>query len=173
MKEIISYNDPKSVISEQYRALRTSIQYSNVDKNMKTILVTSSDKNEGKTTTVVNLAVNFANLDKKVLLIDCDLRNPSIHKMFKMGNIYGFTDILVQNKTAFIDLKNARHPLIDQSKVIYGGKGCNLRIEPTIMDNVTYDDAVMQEEIFGPIFPIMSFKDIDEIAEQLKRGDTE
>ena len=55
MKEIISYNDPKSVISEQYRALRTSIQYSNVDKNMKTILVTSSDKNEGKTTTVVNL----------------------------------------------------------------------------------------------------------------------
>ena len=98
MKEIISYNDPKSVISEQYRALRTSIQYSNVDKNMKTILVTSSDKNEGKTTTVVNLAVNFANLDKKVLLIDCDLRNPSIHKMFKMGNIYGFTDILVHNR---------------------------------------------------------------------------
>ena len=79
MKEIISYNDPKSVISEQYRALRTSIQYSNVDKNMKTILVTSSDKNEGKTTTVVNLAVNFANLDKTVLLIDCDLRNPSVH----------------------------------------------------------------------------------------------
>ena len=101
MKEIISYNDPKSAISEQYRALRTSIQYSNVDKNMKTILVTSSDKNEGKTTTVVNLAVNFANLDKKVLLIDCDLRNPSIHKMFKMGNIYGFTDILVHNREMF------------------------------------------------------------------------
>lgn len=98
MKEIISYNDPKSLISEQYRALRTSIQYSNVDKNMKTILITSSDKNEGKTTTVVNLAVNFANLDKKVLLIDCDLRNPSIHKMFKMGNIYGVTDMLVHNR---------------------------------------------------------------------------
>ena len=68
---------------------------------------------------------------------------------------------------------NERHyqrilSLIDQSKVIYGGKGCNLRIEPTIMDNVTYDDAVMQEEIFGPIFPIMSFKDIDEIISEIE-----
>ena len=52
-----------------------------MDQNTKTILVTSSDKNEGKTTTVSNLAVSFANLNKKVLIIDCDLRNPSIHKI--------------------------------------------------------------------------------------------
>lgn len=98
MKAIISYNDPKSVISEQYRAIRTNIEYSNVDQNTKTILVTSSDKNEGKTTTVSNLAVSFANLNKKVLLIDCDLRNASIHKMFKINNIYGLTDILAKDK---------------------------------------------------------------------------
>ena len=98
MKAIISYNDPKSVISEQYRAIRTNIEYSNVDQNTKTILVTSSDKNEGKTTTVSNLAVSFANLNKKVLLIDCDLRNASIHKMFKLNNIYGLTDILAKDK---------------------------------------------------------------------------
>ena len=88
MKSIISYNDPKSVISEQYRTIRTNIEYSNVDQNTKTILVTSSDKNEGKTTTVSNLAVSFANLNKKVLLIDCDLRNASIHEMFELNNIY-------------------------------------------------------------------------------------
>ena len=99
MKSIISYNDPKSVISEQYRAIRTNIEYSNVDQNTKTILVTSSDKNEGKTTTVSNLAVSFANLNKKVLIIDCDLRNPSIHKMFRLNNIYGLTDILAKDKT--------------------------------------------------------------------------
>ena len=99
MKSIISYNDPKSVISEQYRAIRTNIEYSNVDQNTKTILVTSSDKNEGKTTTVSNLAVSFANLNKKVLLIDCDLRNASIHKMFKINNIYGLTDILAKNRS--------------------------------------------------------------------------
>ena len=98
MKAIISYNDPKSVISEQYRAIRTNIEYSNVDQNTKTILVTSSDKNEGKTTTVSNLAVSFVNLNKKVLIIDCDLRNPSIHKMFKLNNIYGLTDILAKDR---------------------------------------------------------------------------
>lgn len=98
MKAIISYNDPKSVISEQYRAIRTNIEYSNVDQNTKTILVTSSDKNEGKTTTVSNLAVSFANLNKKVLIIDCDLRNASIHKMFKINNIYGLTDILAKDR---------------------------------------------------------------------------
>ena len=100
MKSIISYNDPKSVISEQYRAIRTNIEYSNVDQNTKTILVTSSDKNEGKTTTVSNLAVSFANLNKKILLIDCDLRNPSIHKMFRLNNIYGLTDILAKDRAA-------------------------------------------------------------------------
>ena len=100
MKSIISYNDPKSVISEQYRAIRTNIEYSNVDQNTKTILVTSSDKNEGKTTTVSNLAVSFANLNKKVLIVDCDLRNPSIHKMFKLNNIYGLTDILAKDRAA-------------------------------------------------------------------------
>ena len=98
MKSIISYNNPKSVISEQYRTIRTNIEYSNVDQNTKTILVTSSDKNEGKTTTVSNLAVSFANLNKKVLIIDCDLRNPSIHKMFKLNNVYGLTDVLAKDK---------------------------------------------------------------------------
>ena len=98
MKAIISYNDPKSVISEQYRAIRTNIEYSNVDQNTKTILVTSSDKNKGKTTTVSNLAVSFANLNKKLLIVDCDLRNASIHKMFKINNIYGLTDILAKDR---------------------------------------------------------------------------
>ncbi len=100
MKNIITYSDPKSVISEEFRAIRTSIQYSNLDKKIKTILVTSTTKNEGKTTTTSNLAVSFAKLDnKKVLLIDCDLRNPSVHKAFGISNIKGLSDLLIEGKS--------------------------------------------------------------------------
>ena len=100
MKNIITYSDPKSVISEEFRAIRTSIQYSNLDNKIKTILVTSTTKNEGKTTTISNLAVSFAKLDnKKVLLIDCDLRNPSVHKAFGISNIKGLSDLLIEGKS--------------------------------------------------------------------------
>ena len=97
MNNILSYKEPKSVIAEQYRNIRTSIQYSNLDKKLKTILVSSSTKNEGKTITTTNLAVNFAAIDKKkVLIIDCDLRNPSIHKEFGITNVGGLTDLLIE-----------------------------------------------------------------------------
>ncbi|HCW53835.1 MAG TPA: capsular biosynthesis protein [Clostridium sp.] len=89
---------PKSFVSEAYRTLRTNIQYSSFDKKLKTILVTSSDSSEGKSTICGNLALAFAQSDKKVLLIDCDLRSPSIHKMFKMSNIYGLSEVLLGTK---------------------------------------------------------------------------
>ena len=99
MKKIISYSNPKSLISEEFKAIRTNIQYSNLDKKIKTILVTSTTKNEGKTTIATNLAVNFAQIDnKKVLIIDCDLRNPSVHKEFDISNIKGVSDLLLEEK---------------------------------------------------------------------------
>ena len=99
MKSLITINDPKSPISESYRGIRTSIQFSNLDKKIKVINVTSSKKGEGKTTILANLATTFANLEKKVLILDGDLRNPTIHKIFELSNIYGLTDVLLENKT--------------------------------------------------------------------------
>ena len=98
LEKIISIRKPKSPISESYRGIRTSIEFSNLDKEMKVINVTSSMQNEGKSTVIANLAVSFANLEKKVLLLEGDLRNPSVHRMFNISNINGLTDILLKDK---------------------------------------------------------------------------
>lgn len=97
--QLYTYNNPKSHIAEAYRILRTNIEFSNIDKNIKTILVTSAQQNEAKSTAISNLASTFASLEnKKVLIIDCDLRNPSVHKMFNVSNISGLTDVLTGQK---------------------------------------------------------------------------
>jgi len=95
MGKITSLEKPQSNISEAYRTIRTGIEFSNLDKDLKIICITSSKKDEGKTTVLCNLGVNFAKIDKKVLLIDADLRNPSISKMFDTSNTQGLMDILL------------------------------------------------------------------------------
>lgn len=87
-------NNPKSVASEAYRTLRSNIQFSNYENNLKTIVVTSSVPGEGKSTTSLNLSVAFAQLGKKVLLIDADMRKPSIHKRLELSNLTGISTIL-------------------------------------------------------------------------------
>lgn len=91
---VIAHTIPKSPISEAYRVLRTNIQYSSIDKQLKTIVVTSSGPMEGKTTTVVNLAVTFAQAGNRVLLIDSDLRKPKLHKIFMISNKAGLTNLI-------------------------------------------------------------------------------
>ena len=89
---------PKSVAAEAYRALKTNIQYSSFDKEYKTIVITSSNPGEGKSTTEGNLALTLAKGEAKVLLVDCDMRKPSVHKNFRITNTYGISDILLQKK---------------------------------------------------------------------------
>lgn len=108
MNKIITMNNPKSPIAEAYRGIRTSIEFSNLDKELKVINVTSSKQGEGKTTVISNLAVSFANLEKKVLIIDGDLRNPSVHRMFGISNIQGLTDILLNSKTLVECMHNTK-----------------------------------------------------------------
>ena len=98
MDRIISLKKPKSSIAEAYREIRSNIEFSNLDKELKVISITSSMQNEGKSTIIANLAVSFAKLDKKVLIIEGDLRSPSVHRMFNISNINGLTDILLDKK---------------------------------------------------------------------------
>ena len=97
--KIISYTNPKSHIAEAYRSIRTNIEFSNIDRDLKVIMITSTQPNEGKSTVISNLAATFASLEnKKVLIMDCDLRNPSAHKMFGVSNLSGITDVLTGQK---------------------------------------------------------------------------
>ncbi len=96
--EFIVANRPKSPSSEAFKALRTRIQYAKLEEvPIRTILLTSSVPGEGKTTISVNLAGSLAQMDKKVLLIDCDLRKPRIHNVFEIDRYPGLSDYLFSN----------------------------------------------------------------------------
>lgn len=87
--------DQKSPIAEAYRTVRTNISFADIDDNLKTILFTSTKQNEGKSTTVAYVSQAFTKLENtKVLVVDLDLRNPTIHKLFGIGNTYGVMDHL-------------------------------------------------------------------------------
>lgn len=87
--------EPKSMAAESYRVLRTSLEYLSVDKDIKTIVVTSSEPGEGKSTVSGNLTSILAQNNKKVIIIDCDLRKPTIHKRLEISNSVGLTEFIV------------------------------------------------------------------------------
>ena len=82
-RRLITKEDPRSPVSEAYRSLRTSMLYTGIDKKIRSILVSSAGPGEGKTTTVANMAITYANLGKKTLLVDTDLRRPVVHKIMR------------------------------------------------------------------------------------------
>lgn len=98
-RNLISLTAPKSPITEQFRTVRTSIEFSSVDKDLSSIVVTSPSPGEGKSTITANLAIVFAQQGKRVLLIDTDLRKPTVHYTFHMENLVGITNILTKQAT--------------------------------------------------------------------------
>jgi non-specific protein-tyrosine kinase len=94
---------PRSAAAEAYRTLRTNVDFTAVDEPVRTLLVTSAVPSEGKTVTAANLAIAFALAGRSVLLVDADLRRPSIHTIFNLPNAQGLTTLLYSDQ-ADVDL---------------------------------------------------------------------
>jgi len=92
--------DPKSGLSEAYRTLRTALQFSGPEGAPKTLVVTSSEPNEGKSTTAMKLAQDFAALGQRVAIVDADLRKPNLHRLFGITNTLGLSNILTNTVPA-------------------------------------------------------------------------
>ena len=105
-RKLVSALDPKSPITEQYRTIRTNLHFASIDKELNTIMVTSAGPGDGKSTTAANLAVTFAQQGKRVLLVDADLRKPTVHYTFNLTNSFGLTSVLTKQLAldeAFVD----------------------------------------------------------------------
>jgi capsular exopolysaccharide synthesis family protein len=94
MRSIIADANPLSPISEAYRKLRTNLKYSESEKALKVLMITSANAKEGKSTTAVNLAAVYAQAEQRVLLLDCDMRKPTVHQTFAVSNRSGLSQIL-------------------------------------------------------------------------------
>lgn len=94
---IIADKEPLSAVTEQYRKLRTNIDYSTFNEELKVLNLTSSFPGEGKTVTALNLATVYSQSDIKTLVIDMDLRKPKIHRAFEISNTKGLSQMVVKN----------------------------------------------------------------------------
>jgi capsular exopolysaccharide synthesis family protein len=92
---LVTITEPYSYASEAYRKSRTNLLYTLVDASPRVIAITSPNSHAGKSVTCANLGVTLAQATKNVLILDCDLRKPGMHKIFGLSNIHGITDILV------------------------------------------------------------------------------
>lgn len=102
--EMITVSAPNSTNAEQFNTIRTNIEFSNIDKELKSLVLTSATASEGKSTVSANLAVSFARQGKKVLLVDADLRRPTIQSTFSMTNPKGLTNFLTDSNISVNDI---------------------------------------------------------------------
>lgn len=109
-RKLVTISETKSYVIEQFRTIRTNIKFSMPGEPLKTILITSSTPGEGKSTNAANLGVVFAQEDKRVLIIDGDMRKPTLHHTFKTFNKVGLSNILAR--------RSALHEAVQETFVV-------------------------------------------------------
>jgi capsular exopolysaccharide synthesis family protein len=100
--ELPTLHEPRSGFAEAFRHIRTNILFTAMDRPVKTLLITSASMEEGKTVITANIAIALAQMDKKVLLVDADIRKPRIHRLFDLKNTYGLTNLLLNGEKNYL-----------------------------------------------------------------------
>ena len=112
---LVAHLEPKSAAAEAYRALRTNIQFASPDHPVYTILATSTSPDDGKSTTIANLAITFAAAGSRTVLIDADLRRPHLHQIFDLSNDFGLTTLVSEMARSKTGEESVRLPLQETS----------------------------------------------------------
>lgn len=106
--KLVAITDPLSPVVESYRILRTNLQFSAIDRSVRTLMLTSPSPSEGKSVSLSNLAVVLAQSGKRVILVDTDLRRPTLHKIFNLSNRVGLTDALIEVISPQVEARRSR-----------------------------------------------------------------
>lgn len=179
MEKYLIRDNPSSPIAEAYRKIATNIEFSNIDNEIKTVMMTSAKQDEGKTTTICNLAMVMTELKKKILLIDLDLRKPAVHKTYKLSNKKGLTDMLMNKDNYKSYLQNVYHGLdVLTSGIIPANPAeiINSKALKELLKEVSHD----YDYIFLDAPPVMLISDpitistySDAVILTIKHGNTE
>ena len=117
-ERLVTITNPGGMAAEAYRTLRTSLLYTRVDTPPKVVAITSPGPRDGKSTVCANLGVVLAHADQRTLIMDSDLRNPVLHKIFELRNNFGVVDVLVGERS----LQEVWHEPVAGLKVLTAGR---------------------------------------------------
>jgi polysaccharide biosynthesis transport protein len=158
---------PDSSHAEAYRVLRTNILFSRKDDNLNTLVVVSAGMGEGKSTTVLNLATVFAQAGQRTLVVDSDLRRPTLHKLLRLSNSTGLVNYLLKQGTLDQVIQNTSVPMLDfmASGKLPGGQVNILGSEP--MRNLISELKQRYDFILFDSPPIMGLSDASVLASEV------
>lgn len=121
---LVAFSEPKSAAAEAYRTLRTNITFASPDKPVHALLVTSTSPDDGKSTTIANLAITFAASGSSTVLVDADLRRPHLHTIFGLSNESGLTTLVAEmarNKDGAVPKLPLQGTQVDNLQVLTSG----------------------------------------------------
>lgn len=187
--ELTTHTYPKSPIAEAYRTLRTNLGFTSIDQPYRSILISSANPRDGKSTITSNLAVVMAQAGNKVILVDSDLRKPVLHRIFQVENDKGFTNCLMQNldveEVAYSDLVEnlsvlTSGPIPPNPAEILGSRQTSL-FWPSLMEKYDYvlidappilavtDTSIVSSQVDGVIIVVDSASTRKDLAQQAKK----